>query len=116
MSKFRVVTPLAVVALGGLAYVAVSTSTSTAQAQLNLQGTDLKAKVERLEQQVGDLQKQVEQLKRRSVPLYTQPLTSPHGPMMVPAPQGEGDKTPPDWKSFHFQGRTYYMVPVKPSK
>jgi uncharacterized protein YlxW (UPF0749 family) len=57
MNKLRVVTPLAVVVIGGLTYFAVSASTSNAQPRQDQQSADLKAKVERLQKQDEQLQK-----------------------------------------------------------
>jgi hypothetical protein len=103
MNRSRVVTPLALAGLGGLAYVSISANTSDAQVQLKGSEAEMSAKVARLERQVERLQEKVEQLERRPVALQAFPS----------APYGEGNKIPPSWSPFSFNGQTYYLTPAE---
>jgi hypothetical protein len=109
VQNYRVVAPLAVVGFGGLIYAAIAASMSTAQAQQNQPGNDLNAKVERLEQQVKSLQKEIEQLKRHSVTLSLTPSSPFYSPE---AGKGSTNTVPPEWKVFPSNGQNYYMIPV----
>ena len=102
--KNRSVGVVVLTGLGALAYLGFSTAASSAQTGAGERSeapVALERKVERLEERVATLQKEVEELKRRPVPVT---FTAPFGQ----APPSEPPGTP-----FVFNDRTYYWVPLQ---
>jgi hypothetical protein len=136
MNTPHVVTPWAAIVVGGLTYAAFSTSTFKAQAQQSAADTNvntsLKAKVEKLEKQVRDLERKIAQLQRQSgvqpspaVPQRAVPQRGTNKPLrrrqsgvqlLPPLSQRDRNGVPRNWKPFVFNGGTYYLIPVDKGK